>query len=155
LAVRVGVPSDTSARGHKLGDSRRCLVASQRYLAAHGRPVTPKDLAQHDCILFGEASSAIIWRFGRAGERERPVSVRGPVVANNTDVIVQMARAGLGIALLADWLVGDELRRKRLVQLLAEYDAPPAPIYALTPPGRYTPTPVRALLEHLTRVLPA
>lgn len=155
LAVRVGIPADTTARGYKLGDGRRSLVASQSYLTRHGRPETPEDLTGHDCILFGEPTGANIWRFGRDGERRRQVSVRGRIVANNSEVILEMVRAGLGVALLADWLVGGELRRKRLVPLLEDYDPPPAPIYALTPPGRYTPAPVRALIHALSEALPA
>jgi DNA-binding transcriptional LysR family regulator len=64
-----------------------------------------------------------------------------------------MARSGLGIALLADWLVEGDLKEKKLVALLPEFAAPPAPIYALTPPGRYSTSAVRALVEHLAASL--
>lgn len=142
LAVRVGIPTDTSARGRKLADSRRCLVASPAYLRKHGRPKTPADLVRHQCLVHGDTPG--IWRFG-----EKQTPVRGRLAANNSEAVLHLARRGLGLALLADWLVSADLRRKRLVELLPDFQPPPAPIYALTPPGRYTPATVRALVEHL------
>ena len=60
-----------------------------------------------------------------------------------------MARGDLGIAMLASWLVDDDIRAGRLVPLLEEYAPPRAPICALTPPGRLLPARTRLLLEHL------
>jgi DNA-binding transcriptional LysR family regulator len=153
LAVRVGIPADTSARGHKLADCRRYLVASPAYLEAHGRPRFPKDLRDHDCLIHGDASAAATWRFGRERGAEVPVSVRGRAAANSSEAVLLLARGGLGIALLADWLVRDDLKKKRLVPLLEDFPAPGAPVYALIPPGRYTTPTVRALSRHLAAAL--
>jgi DNA-binding transcriptional LysR family regulator len=152
LALRVGVPIDTSARGRKLAESRRMLVASPAYVAAHGRPKLPKDLRQHQCLVHAGESSTI-WRFARGVERELPVPVRGRVAANNSEAVLLLVRRGLGIALLADWLVQAELARGRLVTLLEDFSTPSAPIYALTPPGKFASTAVRALIDHLATSL--
>jgi DNA-binding transcriptional LysR family regulator len=66
-----------------------------------------------------------------------------------------MARKGLGLALVADWLISEDVRRGRLVRLLTEYATPPAPVYALSPPGRFPSTTVRALSDHLAEVIGA
>lgn len=155
LVVRVGVPTDTSARARKLADGRRCLVASPAYVKAHGQPDTPRDLAQHECLVHGEIDAAALWRFGRERGAEIPVPVRGRVAANSSEAVLAMARRGLGIALLAEWLVADDLRKKKLVALLPSFPAPPAPIYVLTPPSRFMPSAVRALSEHLAASLSA
>jgi len=146
LAVRVGVPSDTSARGRKLAESRRVLVASPSYVREHGHPTIPRHLGDHECIVHGAGD---VWSFSRAGVKERPAAVRGRIAVNNSDGALAMARAGLGIALLADWLVRRDVARGKLVTLLDDHDAPPAPIYVLTPPGKYVSTPVRILVDQI------
>jgi DNA-binding transcriptional LysR family regulator len=63
--------------------------------------------------------------------------------------------AGLGIALLADWLVVDDIQRGRLIALLEDFTAPPAPVYALSPPGKFMAPTVKALTEHLAVAIAA
>ncbi|HEU4406701.1 MAG TPA: LysR family transcriptional regulator [Polyangiaceae bacterium] len=155
LAVRVGVPADTAARGRRLAEGRRVLVASPAYLRARGRPETPAGLKHHECLVHGDATAPAVWRFAREGGAEAPVAVRGRLAANNSEAVLLMARSGLGVALLADWLVERDLRQQRLVPLLEGYRAPPAPIVALTPPGRFTAPAVRAFVDHLAASLAA
>jgi DNA-binding transcriptional LysR family regulator len=153
LAIRVGVPTDTSARGRKIADGRRRVVASRAYVKAHGRPRAPKELRDHECLLHGAGGAAVIWRFGHDRGPGVPVAVRGRVAASSSEAVLHLARAGLGVALLADWLVAEDLEKKRLVSLLDDFEAAPAPVYVLAPQGPY-PTPlVRALTEHLAAAL--
>jgi DNA-binding transcriptional LysR family regulator len=153
LAIRVGVPIDTSARGRKLADSRRILVASPEYLTSNGKPAVPRDLTAHECLVHGEGNAGMIWRFAKEGGVEVPVSVRGRVALNNSEAVLMMARSGLGMALLADWLVETDIKQGTLIPVLEKYHAPPAPIYALLPPGRFTSPAVRALMDHLSKWL--
>lgn len=155
LAIRVGLPADTTSRGRKLADSRRVLVAAPQYLKKRARPATPSDLREHECLVHGDASAPSVWRFSRDGARAAPVAVRGRFAANNSEAVAWMARRGLGVALLAGWLVRDELAAGRLVPLLERYQAPPAPVYALSPQSRFPSPTVRALIEHLAEGIAA
>src|SRR5262249_16689567 len=97
VAVRVGVPVDTSPRGRKLADSGRKLVAAPSYLATRGRPAQPSDLRSHDCLVHGEPGAPTVWRFARGGGAAVPVSVRGRVAVANSEATLMLARSGLGI----------------------------------------------------------
>lgn len=153
VAIRVGIPADTSDRGHKLSESQRCVVASPAYLKSHGTLTTPAQLQRHDCLVHTDVGRTSIWRFKDKSGRERVVTVKGRVSANNSQATLELARHGLGVALLADWLVADDLAQKRLVRVLPGFEAPAAPVYALTPPGRHVPLAVRAFIDTLRREL--
>lgn len=148
LAVRVGIPVDSSLRLHALGGSRRCLVASPGYLRSHGLPATPHDLAKHECIALSSVSPRARWTFSNA-ERTQRVTVRGRVRVDNSEAALALARAGTGICLLASWLVDPDIRAGRLVHLLPAYEAPFAPVQALTAPGGRVKPGVRRVIEHL------
>lgn len=148
LAVRIGASLDSSATRTVLGESARRLVASPTYLARAGTPLRPTDLAEHQCLLHTDVEARTLWSFARDGQAER-VSVGGRVASNHSETTRALALAGHGVCLLADWLVDTDLARGALVQLLPEYDAPAAPIHALTPPGRRPATRVKAIVDHL------
>lgn len=149
LALRVGTPVDTSARGHKLSDGGRHLVAAPSYIQRRGKPTTPDALRAHTCLLFSEVGAGTTWQLvSPRGESSR-IHLQSPYSANNAEVLLELANQGMGIALLADWLVHEDVRRKRLVRLLPTYSLEPAPIYALTPGHRYTSVTVRLLIQHL------
>ena len=152
LALRVGTPVDSSLRCVTLGRSERQLVASPGYLKARGCPKIPGDLAHHECLVHVDAERPTAWRFQRRGHSHR-VLVRGRGPTNNSEATRALARSGLGIALLASWLVEGDVRSGRLTQILPDYRAPEAPVQALTAPGRRLAPRVRALIEHLRRGL--
>ncbi|MEM9694891.1 MAG: LysR family transcriptional regulator [Myxococcota bacterium] len=153
VAVRIGIPVDSSLQSHHLGDSRRRLVAAPTYLAERGTPSSPVSLEAHQCITHTELDDRTLWSFSRADETVR-INVRGRLAVNHSASTLELTEAGLGIALLADWLVDPVIEAGRLLPLLEDYEPPPAPIRALTPPGRFVPARVRALIDHLRAGLP-
>lgn len=152
IAIRIGIPVDSALRSHSLGEGRRCLVASPDYLEGHGAPHVPQELEQHQCLMHTDRSTRTAWSF-KKGKKTHQVRVKGRISANHSESTLHMARAGLGIALLASWLVDADLQEGKLVRLLPDHEPPTAPVRALTPPGRLLAPRVRALIEHLRMAL--
>lgn len=152
VAIRVGLPLDTSFRAYSLGGTRRVLVASQAYLDRSRAPRAPADLSDHACLLHSEHSAGEVWLFQK-GKTTARAHVRGRFSANNSEALLYMAKAGLGIALLASWLVEDDVASGQLMELLPEYRAPSAPIQALIAPGHRVHPRVRAFLDFTREAL--
>lgn len=148
LAVRVGVPVDSSLRSQVIARSTRCLVASPGYVRAHGAPQHPNELQQHQCLTLVATHQTALWQFSKGTKKHR-IAVRGRVQANSSDAALSLSRAGLGVALLAAWLVEPDMRAGRLQPLLTDYQLPDAPVSVLTPPGGPPAAAVRALIAHL------
>ncbi|MEM9067565.1 MAG: LysR family transcriptional regulator [Myxococcota bacterium] len=148
VAIRVGVPVDSSLRCRTLARTPRRLVAAPSYLKERGAPVSPPDLQGHSCLFHTGLRTGEVWTFQREGKDVR-APVQGRFGANNSEAIVTMACAGMGIALLASWLVDDHLRAGALVPVLPDYDLPSAPVQAITPPSRVVHPRVRGFLDFI------
>jgi DNA-binding transcriptional LysR family regulator len=148
LAIRIGRLADSSLVAKRIGVTRLIVCASAAYLAANGRPKTPADLAQHECLLYSYASAGAIWTFsGVSGEET--VRVGGRVVCNNGDAICAMAIAGLGVVAQPDFIVGRHLRSGALEQILAAYTDRVTGIYAIHPSHRHVPLKLRCFIDQL------
>lgn len=145
VAIRVGASVPSTLRARRLGGTPRRLVASPRYLAARGTPRTPRDLRDHRALLHTSASSWTITLWDITSR----VPLASALRADNSEAIRQLAVQGQGIAMLAAWLVDEDLARGDLVAVLPDAVLPPAPIRALLPPSRTVPQRVTALLDHL------
>lgn len=153
VAIRIDDPgAHPNLVARRLAAHERIVCASPAYLAAHGAPATPHCLLRHNCLQFHYGEHRGRWRLMRDGETE-DLQVSGTLLANNAEVLRQAAVAGSGIAMLAGWLVGDDLRRGDLVRLLPEYRANPASmdvaLVALYQPSRRGSRNVTAFLDAL------
>ncbi|WP_413723132.1 LysR substrate-binding domain-containing protein [Sodalis sp. RH23] len=123
-AFRFGDLPDSGLIARSLRPCFRQVCAAPDYLAKHGVPLTPADLAQHACLLFREGASRNRWQF--AGMP--PVQVSGRLVADNGAALLSAAREGLGVALLADFEIAADLAAGRLVRLLRDTATPAWPL---------------------------
>ena len=134
----------------KLAPNRRVLCASPAYLAEHGAPSAPADLAAHECLLLaGSQGRQDLWRMTDHNGREVAVHVNGRFESNYGEVLRDACVAGLGIALHSAWHVSDDLRSGRLRQVLPHYRLADSGIYALMPQRRLVPMRVRAFVDFL------
>jgi len=150
LAIRIGAPAADNLVARKLGETRLVPCASPGYLAEHGAPKTPEDLATHSCLTYEYVSPRHVWRFlDRAGV-ERAVRVSGRLHSNNGDLLAEAAASGAGIVFEPAFIVGPEVRAGRLVPLLQDFVPPPVPIYALYPSRKHLSAKVRRFVEFLS-----
>jgi len=96
VSVRIGVLPDSSLMATRVGGIRLVTCASPSYLAEHGTPATPPDLAGHDCISFGAFSPAERWVYAGPA-KSRGVPTHSRLIVNTADAAIGAARAGLGI----------------------------------------------------------
>lgn len=150
VAIRAGRLEDSSLVARKLGEARRLICASPAYLDRVGRPEHPEELSVHACLTFRNHPGSNTWRF-RRGEERIEVRVSGPLFADDGEILVAAACAGLGVALLPAWLLGPEVAGGRLEEVLSDHPPDPArtPLYALYAPGPYSPPKVRAFVDFL------
>jgi DNA-binding transcriptional LysR family regulator len=149
LAIRIGRLADSSLIAKRIGATRLVVCASPGYLAAHGRPLKPADLADHECILYSYASAGAAWTF-LGPKREETVRVRGRVTCNNGDAISHMATKGQGVIMQPDFIVAPHLRSGALEQVLTDYTDEPMGIYAIHASHRHAPLKLRTFIEFLS-----
>lgn len=149
VAVRFGDLPDTSLIARKIAPNRRLVCASPGYLKKHGTPITPHDLARHQCIVLRQNDAAYgLWRFTK-GRRSETVKVRGNLSSNDGEVTLTWGLAGLGILQRAEWDLARYLRSGRLVQVLQDYALPQADIYAVFPERHHLSAKVRVFVDFL------
>ena len=149
VAVRIGLLTDSSLVARKLGLTRAVACASPAYLAEHGEPQSPEDLATHDCLIYSYLANANVWRFLSREGREIPVAVTGTLRINNGIVLAEAALAGRGVLVTPSFYVAPMLRDGRLRRVLAEYRLPELGIYAVYPQKEHVPPKVRAFIDYL------
>lgn len=152
-AVRVGDLPDSSLVSVRLADNRRLCVASVDYVARHGRPGHPSELAKFDCLtLSSDASQTRGWAFRvPQGEGHEVIHFKpgGPLDCSDGQVLHDWCLAGLGIAWRSTWEVEEGIAAGRLLPLLEEFAAPPNGIYAVFPQRKHLPLRVRLWIDFL------
>ena len=152
-AVRVGDMPDSSLVSVRMADNRRLCVATPAYLARHGRPQTPADLARFDCLtLSSDASQTRGWAFlpsRQPGAQVQYLKPVGPLNCSDGQVLHDWCLAGYGIAWRSTWEVEAEIAAGLLVTVLDDYAAPPNGIYAVFPQRKHLPLRVRTWIDFL------
>ena len=148
LAVRITHLPSSQLVGRQLATSRMVLCASPDYLARHGVPAHPRDLAAHRVISYSYWSTRDEWRF-TGPEGVVQVRTRPRIHANNGDTCRVAALDHQGIILQPDFLVGDDLRQGTLVELLPDYASLTIGIHALYPSRKHLPLKTRHMVDFL------
>jgi DNA-binding transcriptional LysR family regulator len=148
LAIRSGEVVNQSLIKRSLGAIMRVAVAAPGYLDHRGVPLQPSDLADHACIVHRVGQDDSEWRLiGEDGMVS--VTVQGALSTNNHAAVRGAALGGLGIALLPEYQIVDDVRAGRLQLVLPDYTSEPLPAYLVYPSRRHLAPRTRVVIDFL------
>jgi DNA-binding transcriptional LysR family regulator len=153
LAVRLGLLADSTLMAQQLIRTHYRVCASPDYLQ-RSRPLhIPEDLVQHQCLLFPLAGFRSRWLFQDQSGNLSEVPVTGRTLISSAMALQQCAIAGMGVALLPDWLIGENLQAGRLVNAFPQYAVTATDFntaaWLVYPSRAYVPLKVRLFMEFL------
>jgi DNA-binding transcriptional LysR family regulator len=150
IILTTRLPKDGNDIVRKIHSDRRIVCASPAYLAQHGKPATPHDLARHNCLCLVRGQYLFDdWRF-KFPDAQREVKVRGRMSASSTDVLRDWVIDGHGIGLLAMWDILDAMQDGRLEECLPGYWCDQIDLYAIYSRRQFLPSRIRLFLDFLT-----
>jgi DNA-binding transcriptional LysR family regulator len=154
VALRVGLPSDSSVIARKVLTAKAITCASPSYFKELGTPAKPGDLLQHDCIRLVRGRRVMdAWVFQEQGRRFEVV-VNGTLTTTSGEVVHDWVRAGKGIARKADWDLQAELREGSIVPCLSDYWCEEIDLFAICANRRHLSPRIRAFLKFIVARLP-
>jgi DNA-binding transcriptional LysR family regulator len=148
VAIRMGELPDSTLIARKLAELPRHLYASPRYLELSGQPSVPADLERHECLCFARGDA---WTL-RDGAQSVEVAVGGRFRLNSIGMMRRLATLDLGIAMLAEAIVAEDLADGRLRRVLPEWQATPISVHAVTE-TRLLPAKTQRFIEFLSERL--
>jgi DNA-binding transcriptional LysR family regulator len=157
MALRIsGPPRDKSSIWRKIHPAPRVLVASPAYLARKGRPETPDELVDHDCLVYAHGDDEGAWelRSGASGD-VRNAELTTCFVCNNGDLIGDLALRGEGVALLPRFIVAPHLASAALVEIMTDWKAPEIWLSAFYPPYEHLPAKVATFTSFIETAVAA
>lgn len=155
LALRISNLVDSTLLARRLCSVRILLVGAPSYFKLAGRPKHPRDLAQHAALQYMYSRIGPSWRFRHAKHGDFSQAVPVHLNANNAEALIPALQAGMGLALLPEFLAWEGLQSGELDTAMDDWQVDPIALHIVTPPGRRRPARVQALIEYLADRLTA
>lgn len=153
VVIRAGPLRDSGLIVRRLGLIEEITVASPAYLARHGVPTSPEDLAGHEMIGFlsSRTGEVIPLEFTVDGQVQE-VRVKARITVDNSDTMADLARRGWGLVQAPRYRFAPDLAEGRLVEVLGAFPPSPTPLSALYPQNRQVPHRVRVFLDWVSGI---
>lgn len=149
VALRIGNLADSTLIARRLFEARTVVCGSPDYFVRHGTPLSPADLKDHQCLVYGNLANPTKWVCLDAGGKKISVDVQAAMTASSGDFLSAAATQGLGIAVQPTFIAGESIRRGELVPALTNYQWPVSPAYAVYPPTRHLSRRAREFIDFL------
>jgi DNA-binding transcriptional LysR family regulator len=151
VGLRIASLPDSSLIARKLCAMPRYTVAASSYLKQYGRPTHPMHLARHRCFGYIYLSTPNVWHYTNAAGEQASVRPAGQLRVNNGEAVLPALIAGLGIADLPEFIVGDAIASGKVEVILKGWKQTEGAVHLVMPPGGPRPARVEVLAEFLTR----
>ena len=148
-ALRIGHLQDSSLIARKIFDSRSIISASPHYLAVHGKPESPDDLQDHNCLLYSNLADPNKWVYRDSEGKQKALKIRSTMRASSGDFLCNAAALGAGLVMQPMFIASQSIRSGHLVPVLTDYEWPKSPAYIVYPPTRHLSTRVRAFIDFM------
>ena len=152
LVISIVEATQASVVTRTIGSAASMLVAAPQYLARHGTLTHPRELVNHECIVYTRPGSDRNWRFNcpiDGPDGATAVTVHGRFHVDSSEAVRRAARAGLGIALLPRLTIFDDVATGRLLPVLDQYEPERLKVHAILPSRRHVAPRIRAIMEFL------
>lgn len=151
VGIRIGELPDSSIRALRVGQVRRIVCASPRYLAENGTPLHPAELINHKIVSALGVSPVMDWKFAQG----ITVNVKPRLTVTSNDAAIEAALGGMGITRLLSYQIEAHLVSAQLLTILREFELPPLPIHVIHREGRYASAKVRTFVDLIVAKLRA
>ncbi|HEB85825.1 MAG TPA: LysR family transcriptional regulator, partial [Gammaproteobacteria bacterium] len=155
VAIRLGSLQDSSYIAKLIKPIQFIICASPDYIEKYGIPTKPEEASKHNCLIFPRAGHNNNWLFKDENQEIYEIQIQGQCTITNSTAIKQCAVLGMGLALLPDWLVNNDIKGGILERLYDDYSVTATDynsgIYVLYPSKKYTPLKTRLFIEHLQK----
>lgn len=143
VGIRIGELPDSSMKAIRVGSIRRVVCASPTYLAKHGTPEKPSDLANHLVVASSAASPAMEWKFAEG----LAVRVKPRLTVTSNDSAIAAVLLGMGVTRLLSYQIASYQASGQLQTILSEFEPEPLPIHVIHREGRYASAKVRSFVD--------
>jgi DNA-binding transcriptional LysR family regulator len=151
VGLRIANLPDSSLIARRLCAMPQYTVAAPAYLKRYGRPTHPMHLAQHKCLGYTYFSTPNVWHYTNAAGEQASVRPGGPLRVNNGEALMPTLIAGLGIASLPEFIVGDAIAAGKVEVILKGWKQAEGSVHLVMPPGGPRPARVEVLANFLVK----
>lgn len=156
IIFRITSLKNSTLRHRIIAEQKHCLVASPRYIAEYGLPNSLIDLANHRSLLYRGQAGILQWLFNMGGKWQ-PQQIPEVLVSNNANTLIAAAATGMGILMMPDWAVYDEIRSHQLVRVLPDIpvssQSAPIHIAMLYPQTHHISLNVRSVIDYFADIV--
>lgn len=152
VALRMGTLDDSAMTARKISESRRLVVGTPAYFSAAGIPTHPKDLLDHQAIVYEQRGGGSVWTFKRDDE-EVVVAVSGRIALNAAEGVRAAVLSDMGLTIASEWMFVPELRSGEVQVVLGEWTLPTIELWAVYPTGRMASIKARTFVAYVEEIL--